>query len=340
MTFLISAKQPDCEKAILIGQAIARGMESAKNLANLPANLCTPTHLANNAKQFAKKHTKVSVAILEEKDMQALNMGLLLSVTAGSQTPAKLITLEYRGARKTDKPIVLVGKGITFDTGGNSIKVPPHMVGMKYDMCGAVTVMAVMQAAVELELPLNIIGVIPSCENRIGSHATRPEDVVKSLSGLTVEILNTDAEGRLILADALSYSERFNPDVVIDIATLTGACLLALGQHASALLSNDSALSEALLKAGTESGDRAWALPLWEEYGEALKSEVADISNIPYSDAGGGRTIIAAAFLAKFTEKFRWAHLDVANTAFNVGSKRGATGRPIPLLVQYLIDRC
>lgn len=329
----------EAKKAIEIGNAIVQGIETTKNLANLPANICTPSYLADFSKQFAKKHAKLSAAILEEKDMQALGMGALLSVTQGSEAPAKLITLEYRGAKKDSKPIVLVGKGITFDTGGNSIKVPPNMVGMKYDMCGAATVIGVLTAAIELGLPLNIIGVIPTCENRIGPNATRPEDIVTSLSGLTVEILNTDAEGRLILADALTYCERFHPDVVIDVATLTGACSIALGFHASGLMSNHEPLANALLQAGTQSSDRAWQLPLWDEYHEALKSDFADISNIPYTDVGA-RTIIAGCFLSKFAQKFHWAHLDVANTASNVAGKRGATGRPVPLIVQYLLNRC
>lgn len=326
-------------KACQQGIAIASGIKLTKDLANVPANVCNPTYLATQAKQFAKQHGKdrVSCAVLEEKDLRALGMGLLLSVTQGSTTPAKLITLEYRGAKKSVKPIVLVGKGITFDTGGNTIKIPPYMIGMKYDMCGAATVFGVMQAAIELALPINLIGVIPSCENMPGPNSTRPEDIVTSMSGLTVEILNTDAEGRLILADALTYCERFQPAAVIDIATLTGACSLALGPYASGLMSNDNTLAQALLKAGLQAGDRAWQLPLWDEYHDALKSEFADISNVPYADIGG-RTIVAACFLAKFTQKYTWAHLDVANTATIGGSKRGATGRPVALLTQYLLD--
>ena len=327
------------EKGCQQGIAIAEGIKLTKDLANVPANVCNPTYLATQAKQFAKMHgkDKVSCAVLEEKDLKALGMGLLLSVTAGSNTPAKLITLEYRGAKKNVKPIVLVGKGITFDTGGNSIKVPPFMIGMKYDMCGAATVFGVMQAAISLELPVNLIGVIPTCENMPGPNATRPEDIVTSMSGITVEILNTDAEGRLILADALTYAERYQPTAVINIATLTGACNLALGPYASGLMSNNEPLAQALLKAGQQVGDRAWQLPLWPEYHDALKSEFADVANVPFSDIGG-RTIVAGCFLSKFTEKYPWAHLDVANTATTGGSKRGATGRPVALLTQYLLD--
>lgn len=327
------------ERAVEEGIAIAQGVNTTKNLANLPANICTPTYIADTAKKFAKKHSKVSTAILEEKEMAALGMGLLLSVTQGSKTPAKLISIEYQGTSKKTKPIVLVGKGITFDTGGNSIKSAMGMIGMKYDMCGAATVLGVLEAAVQLDLPLNIIGVIPTCENMPGAAATRPEDIVTSLSGLTVEILNTDAEGRLILADALTYCERFHPEVVIDIATLTGACSVALGPYASGLMSNYQPLADALLKASNQSSDRAWQLPLWDEYHDALKSEFADISNIPIADIGG-KTIIAGCFLAKFANKFHWAHLDIANTAQFIGSKRSASGRPVPLLVQYLLNRC
>ena len=342
ITFLAGVRKEaaKAERAIDEGKAISNGMNFTKELANLPPNICTPVYLAKRAKAFAKENPKISTAILEEKEMEALGMGSLLSVTAGSNNPAKLITMEYRGAKKDVKPIVLVGKGITFDTGGNSLKAPMKMIGMKYDMCGGATVFGVLQAAVDLALPLNIIGIIPTCENMPGPSATRPEDVVTSLSGTTIEILNTDAEGRLILADALTYAERFNPDVVIDVATLTGACLFALGIHTSALMSNNDALAQSLLEAGQKAGDRAWQLPIWDEYHETLKSEVADVTNISTADVGAG-TIIAACFLSKFTQKYPWAHLDIAYTAVsNYGPKRGATGRPVPLLVQYLIDRC
>lgn len=342
MMFMVPTRKElrAAELAVRQGVAIAHGIDTAKNLANLPGNICTPAYLADQAKKFAKKSSMISTAILEEKDMISLKMGSLLSVTQGSNLPAKLITMEYRGAAKSHKPIVLVGKGITFDTGGNTIKVPPNMIGMKYDMCGAATIFGVLEAAVELELPFNIIGVIPSCENMHGPSATRPEDIITSMSGLTIEILNTDAEGRLILADALTYCERFNPEVVIDIATLTGGCFLALGHHTSALMSNHDPLAKALLTAGETAADRSWQLPLWDEYHEALKSDFADISNVPITDVGA-RTIIAGCFLAKFAQKFHWAHLDVANTAaISGGSRRGASGRPVSMLVQYLLDRC
>lgn len=342
LIFLVSNKKEllIAQTALEEAKAICEAINFAKNLANMPANYCTPTYLAEQAKKMAKEFSKISTAILEEKEMRALKMGLLLSVTQGSASSAKLITLEYRGHNKNSKPIVLVGKGITFDTGGNSIKIPPHQVGMKYDMCGAATVFAVLKAAASLALPLNIIGIVPACENMPGPTATRPEDIVTSMSGYTVEILNTDAEGRLILADALTYSERFQPEAVIDIATLTGGCMLALGPYASGLMGNDEALIQDLKEAGNASGDKAWELPLWEEYFDALKSEFADFSNVPLNDIGA-RTIVAGCFLAKFTQKFAWAHLDIANTATIAGGpKRGATGRPIPLLMHYLLTRC
>lgn len=339
--FMVSSSRElkAAERAVEEGVAISHGLKVTKDLANLPANICTPSYLADFAKKFAKKQAKISTAVLEEKDMAALGMGLLLSVTQGSKTPAKLISIEYRGSNKKKKPIVLVGKGITFDTGGNSIKPAMSMIGMKYDMCGAAAVLGVLTAAAQLELPLNIVGIIPTCENMPGAEATRPEDIVTSMSGQTVEILNTDAEGRLILADALTYSERFHPEVVIDIATLTGACTIALGPYASALMSNYQPLAEDLIKSSKESGDKVWQLPLWEEYHDALKSEFADMSNIPIADIGG-KTIIAGCFLEKFAKKFHWAHLDIANTCQLIGMKRSASGRPVPLLVQYLLDRC
>lgn len=322
------------------GLAIARAIQTTKDLANLPANVCTPSYLATAAKQLAKQYTSLKATVLEETQIRALKMGLFLSVTQGSQNKAKFIILSYQPKQvKKAKPIVLVGKGITFDTGGNSIKIPPHMIGMKYDMCGAATVFGVMQAACQLKLPFPVIGVIPSCENMPGPSATRPEDVVTSMSGKTVEILNTDAEGRLILADALTYCEKFSPECVIDIATLTGACAAALGPYASGLMANDPDLAKQLLESGYESGDRVWELPLWEDYYSALKTDFADLSNIPTADIGA-RTIVAGCFLATFATSFRWAHLDVANTAFvSNGPQRGATGRPIPLLLEYLIQR-
>jgi leucyl aminopeptidase len=309
-------------------------MVLTRDLGNLPGNICTPSYLASSAKKLARRFA-LKVKVLEQKQMQALGMGSLLSVSRGSRQPPKLIVLEYHGAKQPGNPVALVGKGITFDSGGISIKPAAAMDEMKFDMCGAASVLGAMHAAAELQLPINIVGLIPSCENLPDGDANKPGDVVTSMSGQTIEVLNTDAEGRLILCDALTYSERFKPKTVIDIATLTGACVVALGNHASGLLGNDQALMDKLLAAGNESADRAWQLPLWEEYQEQLKSNFADMANIGGKEAG---TITAACFLSRFTKKFKWAHLDIAGVAWFGGASKGASGRPVPLLTQYLID--
>ena len=327
---------PDGELAAKHAMAIVKGIKLTRDLANRPANICTPVHLAEQAKNLGKLHRSIKVTVLDEDDMTKLGMNTLLSVTRGSVEPAKFITLEYKGAKKEVKPIVLVGKGVTFDTGGISIKPAAAMDEMKYDMCGAASVLGTLLAVAEIELPINVVGVIPTTENMPDGRATKPGDIIKSMSGQTVEILNTDAEGRLILCDALTYSERFHPQVVIDIATLTGACVIALGNHASGLLSNHNPLARDLLNAGESSGDRAWQLPLWEEYNKQLDSPFADMANIGGREAG---TITAACFLSRFTEKFHWAHLDIAGTAWTSGKNKGATGRPVPLLTQYLLDK-
>ena len=331
-------KEKDALYALKQGEAIANGVTLTKNLANLPSNICTPSFLAEQAKDLAKSYSAVKVKILGEKEMQKLKMGALLAVSQGSAEEAKLICFEYNGAAKSKAPIAFVGKGITFDSGGNSLKSPENMVGMKYDMCGAATVFGVIKAAAEMKLPLNIVGIIAAVENMPGGTAYKPEDILTSLSGQTIEVISTDAEGRLVLADALTYCERYEPQTVIDIATLTGAAVIALGLHTSALLSNHSALAKDLLKAGEESNDRAWELPLFDEYQEQLKSPFADMANTGGRAAG---TITAACFLSRFTKKFNWAHLDVAGTAAMMmgGSERMATGRPVPLLMQYLSDK-
>ena len=322
-----------CEESLQHGIAIAHGMKLTKDLGNLAPNICTPTYLAKQAKDLAKTH-KLKVNVLEEKDMEKLGMGSLLSVAQGSDQPAKLIVLEYQGLSKKDNPFVLVGKGVTFDTGGISLKPASEMDEMKFDMCGAASVLGTLQAVAELKLPLNVVGIIPATENMPSGKATKPGDVVKSLSGQTIEILNTDAEGRLILCDALTYAERYDPKIVIDIATLTGACVIALGNFVSGLLSNDDKLAQALLAAGEQAGDRAWQLPLWDEYQDLLKSNFADMANIGGRSAG---TITAACFLSRFTKKYPWAHLDIAGTAWKSGKEKGSTGRPVPLLTQFLI---
>jgi leucyl aminopeptidase len=278
----------------------------------------------------------MKVTVLERADMEQLGMHTLLSVAQGSAQPPKLIVLEYRGGPKKAKPVALVGKGVTFDTGGISLKPGPEMDEMKFDMCGAASVLGTLKAVCEMKLPVNVIGVIPTTENMPGSRATRPGDIVKSLSGQTVEILNTDAEGRLILCDALTYIERFKPAAVIDIATLTGACVIALGHVATGLFANDEALAREIAAAGDESCDRVWRLPLWDDYQEQLKSNFADFANIGGRPAGA---VTAACFLARFARKFKWAHLDIAGTAWKSGKEKGATGRPVPLLTQFLVNR-
>ncbi len=316
--------------------AVARGMALARTLGNLPGNICTPAYLAARALALAKAHKSIKTTVLERKDMEKLGMGALLSVAHGSAQPPKLITLEYRGGDKRQKPVVLVGKGITFDSGGISLKPGAEMDEMKFDMCGAASVLGTVQAIAEMGLKLNVVGVIPSSENLPSGTATKPGDIVTSMSGQTIEILNTDAEGRLILCDALTYVRKFDPDTVIDIATLTGACVIALGHVASGLFSNEDSLARELLAAGEQTYDRAWQLPLWDEYQPLLDSNFADMQNIG-GRAGG--TITAACFLSRFTRDYRWAHLDIAGTAWKSGKEKGSTGRPVPLLAQYLINR-
>lgn len=323
------------EKALQWGLATAHGMSLTKDLGNLPPNVCTPSYLAEVAIKMAKTY-KLKATVLEQKDMERLGMGSLLSVAQGSSQPAKLITLEYWGRKKKEKPVVLVGKGVTFDTGGISLKPAAEMDEMKYDMCGAASVLGTIAAIAQMRLSINVVGIIPATENMPGGNATKPGDIVTSMSGQTIEILNTDAEGRLILCDALTYAERYEPEVVIDIATLTGACVIALGHVASGLLSNNEELAMELLNASEQAADRAWHLPLWDDYQEQLKSNFADMANIGGRAAG---TITAACFLSRFTKKYRWAHIDIAGTAWESGKKKGATGRPVPLLTQFLTTR-
>ncbi len=342
--FLTSGRSESAQinRAIKQGTAIIAGTALTRDLANLPGNVCTPSYLAKEARALGRKYASIKTTVLDEKAMEKLGMGSLLSVSRGSRQPAKLIVMEYRGqgaakgARGKHKPVVLVGKGLTFDAGGISLKPAAAMDEMKYDMCGGASVFGTIRAIAEMELPINVVGVVPSSENLPDGAANKPGDIVTSMSGQTIEILNTDAEGRLILCDALTYSKKFDPEVVIDIATLTGACVIALGKHACGLMSNNDELADALLAAGTRSGDRAWRLPMWEEYDEQLKSPFADMANIGGREAG---TITAACFLGRYTKEYNWAHLDIAGTAWLSGAEKGATGRPVPLLTQYLIDK-
>ncbi len=330
-----TVRAPAANSALREGKAIGLGVNEARNLANLPGNICTPTYLARHARQLTRSQARLSVTVLEEKKMRELGMGALLCVSAGSAQPAKLIVMHYRGAKASEKPYVLVGKGITFDSGGISLKPGAKMDEMKFDMGGAASVFGTLRAISELSLPLNVVGIVAAAENMPSSTATKPGDVVTSMSGKTIEILNTDAEGRLVLCDALTYAARFKPAAVIDIATLTGACVVALGSHASGLFANDDRLAEQLLAAGIDAHDRAWRLPLWDDYQEQLKSNFADLANI---GGPGGGSITAACFLSRFTRQYQWAHLDIAGSAWDSAPK-GATGRPVALLTRYLLDR-
>ena len=337
LTFVVDRRNElaAAEDALGQGQAIAEGVSLAKNLANLPGNVCTPTHLAETAQKMASDH-KFDCQILERDDMAALGMHSLLAVAKGSHQPPKLIVLHYKGGKSDDKPLVLIGKGITFDTGGISLKPAAEMDEMKYDMCGAAAVLGTIKAAALMKLPINLTVIVPTTENMPGGGATRPGDIVTSMSGQTIEVLNTDAEGRLILCDALTYAARFQPEAVIDVATLTGACVIALGHVATGLFANNDTLARELVHAGDEAYDRAWQMPLWNDYQELLKSPFADMANI-----GGrwGGSITAACFLSRFTRKYTWAHLDIAGTAWRSGTDKGATGRPVPLLTHYLLKR-
>jgi leucyl aminopeptidase len=338
LTYARATERGPAERGLAQGLALGHGMSLAKDLGNLPGNVCTPSYLADQAKELAKRYRTIGmkVQILDTADMEKLGMGSLLSVARGSAEPPKLIVLEYRGGPKTQKPVVLVGKGVTFDTGGTSLKPAAEMDEMKFDMSGAGSVLGTLKAVGEMRLPLNVIGIIPATENMPGGRATKPGDVVTSMSGQTVEILNTDAEGRLILCDALTYAERFDPVAVIDIATLTGACVIALGHVVSGLFANDDGLAREVLAAGEASHDRAWHMPLHDEYQEQLKSNFADFANIGGRPAGA---VTAACYLSRFAKKFKWAHLDVAGTAWKSGKEKGSTGRPVPLLTQYLVHR-
>ncbi len=329
----LSPKQ--AQAALDQGRHTGEGVNLARNLGNLPGNICTPDYLARQARRMARGNDRISTRVLDEKKMRELGMGALLSVTAGTREPARLIIMEYSGGKGKDQPYVLVGKGITFDSGGISLKPGPKMDEMKFDMGGAAAVFGTLHAVSALELPLNVIGIVAAAENMPSGTATKPGDVVTSMSGKTIEILNTDAEGRLVLCDALTYAERFKPAAVVDCATLTGACIVALGSHAAGLYANRDELAEQLLEAGGEAHDRAWRMPLWEDYGKELKSNFADLANIGGPGAG---SVTAACFLAEFTDKYPWAHLDIAGPAFQ-SSPKGATGRPVPLLTRYLLAR-
>ncbi|MFC6634962.1 leucyl aminopeptidase [Microbulbifer taiwanensis] len=324
------------QRGVETGAAQAVGSNVARELGNLPGNICTPNYLASEARALAKKHTKLTTSVVDAKKMQSLGMGAFMSVAKGSDEPPALIAMNYKGGKSGDKPIVLVGKGITFDTGGISLKPGMQMDEMKFDMCGAASVFGVMNALLELQPAINVVGLVAAAENMPSGRASKPGDIVTSMSGKTIEILNTDAEGRLVLCDALTYAAKFKPKAVIDIATLTGACVIALGNHATGLYANKDKLAQELLAAGERTGDRAWQMPLWDEYQSSLDSNFADMQNIGGREAG---SVTAACFLARFAEDYNWAHLDIAGSAWNSGAAKGATGRPVPLLVEYLLGK-
>ena len=324
------------EKSAARGMAIAHGMELARDLGNLPGNICTPSYLGERALSLAREFPDLKVQVLERAEIEALGMGSFLCVANGSAQAPRFIVMEYMNSPRKARPFVLVGKGITFDTGGISLKPAPDMDHMKYDMCGAASVFGTMRAMLELKTALSIVALVPSCENMPSGTATKPGDIVKSMSGQTIEVLNTDAEGRLILADALTYAERYEPEAVVDVATLTGAMVIALGHVACGIFSNNDALQRALVAAGDEAYDRGWPLPLWDDYHDGLASNFADFANIA-GRAGG--SITAACFLSKFARKFDWAHLDIAGIAYREGKEKGATGRPVPLLANWLLSQ-
>lgn len=331
------AQQANLASSLSYGQALVSGMALAKDLGNEPGNVCTPNYLAEQAQAIAEANDQFSCEVLNEDELEAMGMGAFVSVAKGSNLDGKLIVLNYQGADEASAPHVLVGKGITFDTGGISLKPGAQMDEMKYDMCGAASVLGTLQAIAEIKPKVNIIGVIAAAENMPAGHASKPGDIVTTLSGQTVEILNTDAEGRLVLCDALTYVERFKPASVIDIATLTGACIIALGHSTSAVMSNNDELVEKVLEAGKQASDKAWQLPIWDEYQSQLDSPFADMQNIGGKGAG---SITAACFLSRFTKAYPWAHLDIAGTAWVSGGKdKGATGRPVPLLLKYLMNQ-
>jgi leucyl aminopeptidase len=324
------------QRGLKQGAAVAAAANLQRDLANLPANVCTPLFLAEQARALGKRHAGLRVKVLEQPAIRREKMGCLLAVAQGSHQPPRFIVLEYQGAKKEQAPVVLVGKGVTFDSGGISLKDPPGMDEMKFDMSGAAAVIAALTLAAQLRLDINLVGLVAAVENMPGGKAVKPGDIATSASGQTVEILNTDAEGRLILCDALHYARRFRPAVVVDVATLTGACVVALGHHHAGVMGNDEKLIQELLAAGVRADDRCWQLPLTEEYGESLKSNFADFANVGGRDGGA---ITAAAFLAKFTQGLKWAHLDVAGVAYQSGAQKGSTGRPTPLLADFLIQR-
>ncbi len=335
--FYVPKADAASKAAFATGLAVAQGVQMARQLGNRPGNVATPTHLAETAQAIAKSAKQMTCKVLEKRDVEKLKMGAFLSVAAASTQPLKFIELKYSGAASKDAPVVLVGKGITFDTGGISLKPGAGMDEMKFDMCGAASVLGVFAALAQLQPKLNVVGLIPTCENMPAGNATKPGDVVTAMDGTTIEVLNTDAEGRLVLCDALSYAKRHKPKALIDVATLTGACVIALGGVRSGMYSNDDALAAALQEAGEAAQDLCWRMPLDADYASGLKSKFADLGNVAGREAG---SVTAAKFLQHFVaDDLPWAHFDIAGTAWLSGAKKGATGRPVGLLLQYLLNQ-
>ena len=331
------SKNNDASESVRRGLAISVGVQFTKDLGNTPANFCTPSNLGSEAEKLAVTYEKIQSEVKSEDWLEEKGFGAMLSVAAGTLEPAKFIIMEYKGASTENQPIILVGKGVTFDSGGISIKPSQAMDEMKYDMCGAATVFGVFKAVAEMDLAINIVGLVPATENMPSGKATKPGDIVTSLDGKTIEVLNTDAEGRLILCDALTYAKEYNPAAIIDIATLTGACIIALGHHATGLYSNQEIFAEELLAAGKSIGDKAWHMPLWDEFQKQIESPFADIANVGGRDGG---SVTAACFLSRFVDpKTPWIHLDIAGTAWKSGASKGATGRPVALLSEFLMRR-
>lgn len=327
---------PVGERAVDHGLAVSMGMKTTKDVANMPPNICNPAYLLEQGKLLQKEYKSINVESVNEKQMADLDMNSYLAVGRGSHNESIMTIIHHKGGPEDQAPIVLVGKGLTFDSGGISIKPGEAMDEMKYDMGGAAGVLGTMHTIAELNLPINVIGVLAGCENMPDANAYRPGDILTTMSGQTVEVLNTDAEGRLVLCDALTYVERFEPELVIDVATLTGACVIALGKHASGVMSQHNPLAHEIVSASEQSGDKAWRLPLWDEYQEQIESPFADMSNLGGRPAG---TITAGCFLSRFTKKYTWAHIDIAGTAWVSGKNKGATGRPVPMLSQFLMNR-
>ncbi|WBF65281.1 MAG: leucyl aminopeptidase [Candidatus Kinetoplastibacterium crithidii] len=336
IVFMIDSNLKDIDRCLLEGTSISEGIYLAKQLGNLPSNICTPTYLANEAKKLEQEFSSIKTNILDIEDISKIGMKSFMSVAKGSLEPLKFIEITYQSNKTKEQPIIIIGKGITFDSGGISLKPSSSMEEMKYDMCGAAAVLGIMKAIARLKINHNIIGLIPACENMPSGSANKPGDVIESMSGKTIEIINTDAEGRLVLCDALTYAKKYDPCLVIDMATLTGACVVSLGSVRTALFSNDKETTDLIFSSSKKVLDYVWEMPLDNAYKEQLKSDFADIKNTGGYSAG---CVTAACFLSEFVDKYKWVHLDIAGTAWDKANKKGATGRPVALITQFLLDK-